>query len=96
MDICLFYTIIAFIKVCCGTWYKASHFYRFLCKEKVREEKFEAHRAASADRRKSVYGDTIKNVCNTISTGVKNAQDTVNKLSVPGDNAEAGIYNIEC
>ena len=45
MDICLFFafTIIAFIKVCCGTWYKASHFYRFLCKEKVREEKFEAH-----------------------------------------------------
>ena len=42
------------------------------------DEKIEAHRAASAERRKSTYGDAaaIRAIRETISTGVKNATDT--------------------
>ena len=42
------------------------------------DEKIEAHRAASAERRKSTYGDAaaIRAIRDTISTGVKNATDT--------------------
>ena len=56
------------------------------------EATLETHRAESANRRKSVYGDGVAAAAlkmrDSISTGVKSAQDTVvNKLSVPGEEA---------
>ena len=56
------------------------------------EATLKTHRAESANRRKSVYGDGVAAAAlkmrDSISTGVKSAQDTVvNKLSVPGEEA---------